>query len=96
MRILKAESLSTEMIMQKHRHTFVDKYDGLVAFGLSREVDEKSLMYYVQKFSDDDFLQLIVPRLSDEEINQVFEFLSQLLRKHLIEDEYHEYFLKDH
>lgn len=79
----------------KHRHNFVDQYDGMVAFGFSREVDEKSLMYYLQKFSDDNHLKLLTPRLSDEEINQIFELLTQLLRNHLSDDEYHEYFLKD-
>lgn len=81
--------------MKKHQHTFVDTYDGMVAFGFSREVDEKSLMYYLQKFSDDEFVKKLVPRLSDEEINQLFELMSKLMRSHFSEDEYHEYFLKD-
>ncbi|NSW85306.1 MAG: cytoplasmic protein [Syntrophobacteraceae bacterium] len=81
--------------MAAHKHTFVETYDGLVAFGFSREVDEKSLIYYLQKFSDDDLMQKLVPRLTDEEITRVFEMLSQLLRNHLVDNEYHEYFLKD-
>ncbi len=81
--------------MRKHQHTFVDTYDEMVAFGLSREIDEKSLMYYLQKFSDDDFLQVLVPRLSDEEIEQLFELMSKVMKNHLVEDEYHELFLKD-
>jgi hypothetical protein len=82
--------------MTKHQHTFVDTYDGMVAFGFSREVDEKSLMLYLQKFSDDAFLKALVPRLSDEEITGLFELMSHLMRKHLNENEYHELFLKDH
>ena len=81
--------------MAGHRHTFVDSYDGMVAFGFSREVDEKSLIYYLQKFSDDEFITALVPRLSDVEINQLFELVSQLLRNHLTDDEYHRLFLKD-
>jgi TorA maturation chaperone TorD len=81
--------------MEKHRHTFVDTYDGMVAFGFSRDVDEKSLMYYLQKFSDDDLLKVLVPRLSDEDINHIFEMLSDVMRRHLVDDEYHELFLKD-
>jgi len=81
--------------MNKHKHRFVEDYDELVAFGFSREVDEKSLMYYLQKFSDDDFLQVLVPRLADEEIVGLFEYMSDLMRKHLVEEEYHQYFLKD-
>jgi hypothetical protein len=79
----------------RHRHTFVDRYDDMVAFGFSREVDEKSLMYYLQKFSDDELLQALVPRLSDQEITDIFELLSNLMRAYLTDDEYHQLFLKD-
>ncbi len=81
--------------MSRHRHTFVETYDEMVAFGLSREIDEKSLMVYLQKFSDDDFLQVLVPRLSEEEIEQLFELMSRVMKNHLVEDEYHQFFLKD-
>jgi hypothetical protein len=81
--------------MKKHQHRFVEEYEDLVAFGYSREVDEKSLMVYLQKFSDDRHLKTIVPRMSDEEIQQVFELLSELMRRHLSDNEYHEHFLKD-
>ena len=36
--------------MRKHNHTFVEKYEDMVAFGFTREIDEKSLMYFLQKF----------------------------------------------
>ena len=81
--------------MPAHKHTIVEEYDGMVAFGLSREVDEKSLMYYLQKFSDDDLLRVLVPRLSDEEINRLFALISELMRNHLSDSEYHGLFLKD-
>lgn len=81
--------------MSRHKHTIVEDYDGMVAFGLSREVDEMSLKYYLQKFSDDDFLQVLVPRLSDEDIEKCFNLMSELMRKHLNDDEYHGLFLKD-
>jgi hypothetical protein len=67
----------------------------MVAFGFSREVDEKSLIYYLQKFSDDDLMNILVPRMSDEEIETIFNLVSQTMRKHLKEEEYHRYFLKD-
>ena len=81
--------------MPAHKHSFVEEYDGMVAFGLSREVDEKSLMYYLQKFSDDDLLRVLVPRLSDEEIDRLFTLLSELMRNHLNSSEYHDLFLRD-
>ncbi len=80
---------------ERHRHAFVESYDGMVAFGFSREVDEKSLIYYLQKFSDDDLMNILVPRMSDEEIETIFNLVSQTMRKHLKEEEYHRYFLKD-
>ncbi|MEN6440680.1 MAG: cytoplasmic protein [Syntrophobacter sp.] len=81
--------------MPKHNHTIVETYEDMVAFGFSREVDEKSLMYYLQKFSDDDMVRTLIPRLSDEEINACFSLISDLMRKHLHDDEYHRLFLKD-
>lgn len=81
--------------MEKHNHKFVESYEGMVAFGFSREVDEKSLMIYLQKFSDDDLVKALVPRLTDEEITRLFELMSSLMRKHLTEEEYHKCFLKD-
>jgi hypothetical protein len=81
--------------MTQHNHAFVDQYDGMVAFGFSREIDEKSLMYYLQKFSDDDLVKALVPRLNDGEINDLFEQISHLMKKYLSDTEYHQYFLKD-
>jgi hypothetical protein len=78
-----------------HTHELVNQYQGLVGFGLDRETDEKSLMVYLQKFSDDAFLITLVPRLSDDEIQEVFEFISRLLKSHLKDNEYHRLFLKD-
>lgn len=81
--------------MAKHSHTFVDSYDGMVAFGFSREVDEKSLMYYLQKFSDDKLISELVPRLTDAEIDELFNLMSRIMREHLADEEYHGLFLKD-
>lgn len=81
--------------MSDHYHTFVDEYDGMVAFGFSREIDEKSLMYYLQKFSEDDLVKVLVPRMSEDEINDLFERISHLMKKYLSDAEYHRYFLKD-
>ncbi|MCU0579536.1 MAG: cytoplasmic protein [Desulfobacterota bacterium] len=78
-----------------HRHQFVEEYDGLVGFGFDRDTDEKSLMVYLQKFSDDALLKALVPRLNDGEIQEVFDLISRLIRKHLKDEEYHKLFLKD-
>jgi len=81
--------------MPAHKHTLVEEYEGMVAFGLSREIDEKSLIYYLQKFSDDDLMKVLVPRLSDEEINRMSDLISELMRNHLNDSEYHRLFLRD-
>jgi hypothetical protein len=44
-----------------HSHTFVETYDGLVGFGADRKTDENTVIYYLQKFSDDKFTQTIMP-----------------------------------
>jgi TorA maturation chaperone TorD len=74
---------------------FVNQYNGLVGFGLDRETDEKSLMIYLQKFSDDHFLKTLIPRLKDEEIEEILELISRLLKTYLKENEYHQLFLKE-
>ena len=81
--------------MLKHRHRFAEEYDGLVGFGLDRETDESTLTYYLQKFSDDDLMALIRNRLSQSDMEELFNLLSRLLKQYLSEEEYHRYFLKD-
>ena len=81
--------------MPLHSHQFVETYRDVVGFGLNRETDENTLIYYLQKFSDDDVMAVMRSRLNDEEMDGLFNQLSGLLRKHLSEDEYHQYFLKD-
>jgi hypothetical protein len=81
--------------MALHSHRFIESYEGLVGFGLNRETDENTVIYYLQKFSDDGLMALLRNRMSDEELEAVFAQLSGLLRKHLSESEYHQYFLKD-
>ena len=81
--------------MPKHSHKFVEEYDGLAGFGLSREVDEHTLTYYLQKFSDDQLMALIRGRMSEEDMEEVFNLLGRLLKAYLSDEEYHTYFLKD-
>ncbi len=81
--------------MKKDTHNFIHEYDGLGAFGLNRETDEATIMFYLQKFSEDSFLKALVPRLLDEELEGIYIFINDKLKKHLSEDEYHTLFLKD-
>ena len=80
--------------MPRHSHRFVEEYTGLVGFGLDRETDEASLIVYLQKFSDDELMTALRPRLKDHEITELFQHISRLLRGHLKDEEYHRLFLK--
>ena len=81
--------------MQKDTHNFVQEYKGLGAFGLGRETDEETIMFYLQKFSEDTFLKVLLPRLSDDELEGIYLFINEKLKKHFSEEEYHDLFLKD-
>ena len=80
--------------MKKHTHNFVETYQGLVGYGADRETDENTLIYYLQKFSDDKFMALITKRMTDAEMLQLFDMINHLLKTHLTETEYHTLFLK--
>lgn len=81
--------------MQRHSHRFVEEYDGLVGFGLDRATNEKTVIYYLQKLSDDTLLATLIPRLSDKVLEDLFFNISHLLKNHLSESEYHRLFLMD-
>ncbi|MEN8211634.1 MAG: cytoplasmic protein [Thermodesulfobacteriota bacterium] len=81
--------------MKKDTHNFIQEYKGLGAFGMDRETDEETIMFYLQKFSEDSFLKTFIPRLPDEELEEIYFFINKKLKKHLIEEEYHTLFLKD-
>jgi len=81
--------------MAVHTHNFVENYQGLVGYGADRETDENTIIYYLQKFSDDKFMATIIKRMTEAELLETFEFITRLLKKHLTESEYHQLFLKD-
>jgi len=81
--------------MATHSHNHVETYQGLVGFGLDRETDENTIIYYLQKFSDDELMATLVKRMTDDELDEIFRLLTRLLKNHLTEPEYHTLFLKD-
>ena len=80
--------------MKDHSHSFVENYDGFVGFGFNRETDENTVVYYLQKFSDDQLMKTLIRKLSDEELAELFNLMTRLLKKHLTEPQYHRLFLK--
>jgi hypothetical protein len=81
--------------MAKHAHRFIETFDGFVGFGMNRTSDEDTLVYYLQKISDDTLARTLVQRMTSEEQRDIFDMIGRLLKTHLSEDEYHRLFLKD-
>ena len=81
--------------MALHCHDFVETYTGLVGYGLDRPTDQATLAVYLQKVSDDACVKRLLERMSQEEMDRLFDELSGLLRRHFSEPEYHALFLKD-
>ena len=81
--------------MAKHSHRFVEIFDGFSGYGLDRQSDENTVQLYLQKFSDDHLMETILKRMTDEDLNVVFEVVSKMLKKYLTEPEYHRLFLKE-
>lgn len=81
--------------MGKHSHHFVETFDGMGAYGLDRTSNEDTVQLYLQKFSDDKLMRTVLKRMTDEELDGLFDFVGRILKKYLNEDEYHRLFLKD-
>ena len=75
--------------MSKNNHNKSDE----IFFGMSREDDERSLASFLRLFSREEFTDLLIPRMTDQEITHVVDQLSSIMRNHLREHEYHRIFL---
>ena len=81
--------------MPEHTHNFIETYQGLVGYGADRETDENTVIYYLQKFSEDRLMATLTKRMTDEELEEIFNLINRLLKNHLTESEYHTLFLKE-
>ncbi len=81
--------------MAKHTHDFVETYNDMIAFGFDRQHDEIAVIYYLQKLSDDTMIKELVKRMTDSDLEEMFNFVDNMLKKHLEEPEYHTLFLKE-
>jgi hypothetical protein len=66
-----------------------------ISFGFDRPTDEKSLALFLACFADKKLLGTLLPRLADDEILEMVDFISKLMHKHLSEKEYHSLFLSE-
>ncbi len=81
--------------MAKHSHCFVETFDGLLGYGFDRQTNEDTVQVYLQKLSDDALLDILLKRMTDEDLAELFELTGGMLKKYLSEPEYHRLFLKD-
>jgi hypothetical protein len=81
--------------MTKHSHRFVETFDGIAGYGLDRQSNENTVQLYLQKFSDDHLMTTILKRMTDDDLTEVFEITSKMLKKYLTAPEYHDLFLKE-
>ncbi|MDH3394411.1 MAG: hypothetical protein OEL66_10415 [Desulfobulbaceae bacterium] len=66
-----------------------------ICFGMDRALDEQSLAIFLQRATSDELLRALIPRLGDDEVSSVVDFLTGLMHKHFTEQEYHKLFLGD-
>lgn len=64
-------------------------------FGLDRATDEQSLIDFLRHFSDGRLLPVLAARMSEEEIHQIVDLLTAIMKNHLSGDEYHRLFLHE-
>jgi len=50
---------------------------------------------FLQRFTEDAVLDIIIPRLEDEELIEIVENLNHILHRHLNKKEYHYLFLDE-
>ncbi|MFC1884883.1 cytoplasmic protein [Thermodesulfobacteriota bacterium] len=81
--------------MAQYNHRFVEEYDGFEGFGFSREVDEATITCYLQRFSDDELMAVLRSRMTGEDMEALFDYITKIMKQYLKDEEYHEYFLKD-
>jgi hypothetical protein len=81
--------------MLRHCYRFVEEYDGLIGFGFDRETNAYTLTYYLQKFAEDRHMAIMRDRMSDSDMEELFNLLGRFLKQYLTEAEYHDHFLKE-
>ncbi len=81
--------------MKIRLHSSADQTATSICFGMNRDLDEQSLVTFLQRATSDELLDTLIPRLAEDEVAKVVDFLTGLMRKHLSEQEYHQLFLDD-
>lgn len=64
-----------------------------ICFGLNRQLDESSLSCLLQLVGRPGFATLLAGRLTADEIVEVVDLFTRLMKAHLSKEEYHQLFL---
>ncbi len=64
-----------------------------MCFGLSSDLDRESFKCFIQLMGNPQLTSTLSSRLSSEDILDIVQYLTGVLKNHLSEDEYHELFL---
>ncbi len=67
-----------------------------MCFGLSSDLDRESFRCFMQLMGNPKLTNTLSSRLSSEDIQEVVQYFTGVLKNHLSEDEYHELFLLEH
>lgn len=64
-----------------------------MVFGLNHATDVESLITFLTHFGHGRLTTALVPRMRSQEIHQVVDLLTQIMKNHLSDEEYHALFL---
>lgn len=64
-----------------------------MVFGLNHATDVESLITFLAHFGHERLTASLAPRMSSQEISQVVDLLTRIMRNHLSDEEYHALFL---
>jgi hypothetical protein len=66
-----------------------------ICFGLSSDLDRSSCAAYLRLLGREPLASTLAERMDSAEIEQLVDFCTTLLRRHLSKQEYHRLFLQD-
>ncbi len=64
-----------------------------MCFGLNLDLDRESFVCFMQLMGNAALAETLASRLSSEEIQNIVQYFTGVLKKNMTEDEYHELFL---
>ena len=86
----------TLAVQRNYKNAETGEYDtDFIYCTLWAGIAENTVEYCLQKFSDDSLMKILKKRMSDDELEELFDLISKILKKYLTEDEYHRYYLKE-